>query len=73
MELADPVTLPPANVNPQAISIPKWPSDFEGQRQVIEDYNAEALNRLEQMADSDAQPDLARLDALVQSIAINTP
>lgn len=73
MELTDPVALPPANVNPQAIPIPAWPSEFEQQRQVIETYNAEALSQLEQMADSDAEPELALLDALVQSIEINTP
>lgn len=73
MELADPVTLPPANVNPQAIPIPEWPSDFEQQREVIEAYNAEALTRLEQMADSDPRPSLALLDALVQSIQVDKP
>lgn len=72
MEL-DGFALPPANLNPQAIAIPEWPSDFEQQRQVIEAYNTEALDRFEQMHDSDASPDLTLLDKLVQSIQIGTP
>jgi len=67
------ITLPPTNINPQAIAIPEWPSDFEQQRQVIEDYNTEALQRFEQMSESDALPNLALLDALVQSIEVSKP
>jgi hypothetical protein len=73
MELANPVTLPPTNLNPQAIAIPEWPSDFEQQRQIIEAYNAEALSRLEQMPDREALPNIALLDELVQSIQVSKP
>lgn len=73
MELADPVTRPPANLNPESIAIPEWSNDYEQQRQVIEAYNAEALSRLEQMPDSDALPDIALLDELVQSIQVSKP
>jgi hypothetical protein len=72
MEL-DGFSLPPVNLNPQAISIPEWPSDFEAQRQVIEAYNTEALQRFEQMSDSEVSPDLALLDQLVQSIQVRQP
>ena len=73
MELAAPMTYPPVNLNPQAIAVPEWPSDYEQQRQVIDSYNAEALSRFEQMPDSDALPDIAPLDELVQSIQVSTP
>ena len=66
-------SLPPVNLNPQAIPVPEWPVDFEAQRQVIEAYNAEALQRFEQMSDSDASPNLALLDGLVQSIRVSQP
>jgi hypothetical protein len=66
-------TLPPNNINPQAIAIPEWPSSFEQQRQVIEAYNNEALQRFEQMSDSDVFPNLALLDQLVQSIQVSQP
>lgn len=72
MEL-DGFALPPANLNPQAIAIPEWPSDFEQQRQVIEAYNAEAFVRFEQMQDSDASPDITLLDKLAKSIQVGTP
>lgn len=72
MEL-DGFTLPPVNVNPQAIAIAAWTDDFEGQRQVIEAYNTEALGHFEQMSDSDALPNLGLLDALVQSIQVSRP
>ena len=66
------ITLPPNNVNPSAMTV-EWPSDFEQQRQVIEAYNGEALNRFEQMSDSDAFPNLALLDQMVQSIEVSKP
>lgn len=66
-------TLPPNNINPQAIAIPEWPSGFEQQRQVIEAYNAEALQRFEQMSESEAFPDLALLDQLIRSIEVSQP
>ena len=66
-------TLPPNNINPSAIAIAEWPTDYEQQRQVIEMYNNEALQRFEQMSDSDAFPNLALLDQLVQSIEIRQP
>ena len=66
------ITLPPNNVNPSAITV-EWPSDFEQQRQVIEAYNGEALERFEQMSDSDAFPNLALLDQMVQSIEVSKP
>lgn len=72
MELDNPV-LPPANLNPQAISIPEWPGDFEQQLKIIETYNAEALDRFDQMAESDASPNLTSLDELVQSILVIRP
>jgi hypothetical protein len=67
------ITLPPNNANPEAIAIAGWPSDFEQQRQVIDAYNSEALKRFEQMADSDAFPNLGLLDQMVQSIEVNKP
>jgi hypothetical protein len=73
MELADYGALPPNNLNPQAIAIPDWPSDFTEQVKVVEAYNGEALRRLNEMKDGDAQPDLAQLDALVQSIRVDMP
>jgi hypothetical protein len=72
MEL-DGFTLPPHNINPSAIPISTWPSDFEQQRPVIESYNNEALQRFEQMSDSDVFPKLSLLDELVQSIQVNQP
>jgi hypothetical protein len=72
MEL-DGFTLPPNNINPNAIAISNWPSSYEQQRQVIEAYNNEGLQRFEQMSDSDVFPNLALLDRLVQSIQVNQP
>ena len=72
MEL-DGISLPPANLNLQAIAIPAWPGDYEGQRQIIEEYNTEALRLFEQMSDTEALPNLALLDRLVQSIRIGQP
>jgi hypothetical protein len=72
MEL-DGIALPPTNLNPQAIAISEWPSDFELQRQIIEAYNAEALDRFEKMQENDTSPDLTLLDKLVQSIQIGAP
>jgi hypothetical protein len=69
----DGFTLPPNNINPSAIAISAWPSDFEQQRQVIEAYNNEALQRFEQMADSEVSPNLALLDQMVQSIRVSHP
>jgi hypothetical protein len=66
---SDPLT----NVNPQAIAIPDWNTDYEQQAQIIEAYNTEALSRLEQMSDSDTLPNIALLDALVQSIQVIQP
>ena len=66
-------TLPPNNINPNAIAISAWPSDFEQQHKVIEAYNNEALQRFEQMPDSDVFPKLGLLDQLVQSIQVNQP
>ena len=73
MELADPFTLPPNNINPEAIAFPEWPQEYEQQTEVIKAYNHEALSRLEQMADSEATPGLAALDNLVQSIKVMGP
>jgi hypothetical protein len=67
------ITLPPSNINPNAIAIADWPSDFERQRQVIEAYNNQALQRFEQMSDSDVFPNLALLDEMVQSIQVGQP
>jgi hypothetical protein len=64
---------PLSNVNPQAIAIPGWPAEYEQQVSIIEAYNTEALSRLEQMSDADALPNIALLDALVQSIEVNKP
>ena len=64
---------PLTNVNSQAIAIPGWPNDYEQQVQIIEAYNAEALSRLDQMSGGDALPNIALLDALVQSIYVNQP
>jgi hypothetical protein len=72
MEL-DGISLPPNNLNSQAIPIPEWPSDFEQQRKVIESYNTEALSRFEAMSDSDALPDIALVDALVESVQVSKP
>jgi hypothetical protein len=72
MEL-DGFTLPPNNINPSAIAISAWPSDFEQQRQVIEAYNNEALQRFEQMSDSEVFPNLTLLDQMVQSIQVSQP
>jgi hypothetical protein len=72
MEL-DEITLPPNNLNAQAIPVPEWPNDYEQQRKVIENYNAEALSRFETMSDSDALPDIALLDALVESVQVSKP
>jgi hypothetical protein len=67
------ITLPPININPNAITIAEWPSEYEDQRRVIEIYNNEALQRFEQISDSDVFPKLALLDQLVQSIQVNQP
>ncbi len=67
------LTLPPNNINPNAIAISAWPSDFEQQHKVIEAYNNEALQRFEQMSDSDVFPKLGLIDQLVQSIQVNQP
>ena len=72
MEL-DGFSLPPNNINPSAIAISTWTSSFEQQGQVIQAYNNEALQRFEQMTDSDAFPNLALLDELVKSIQVNQP
>ena len=66
-------TLPPVNLNPESIAIPEWPSDYEEQRQVIDAYNAEALQRFEKMSDGDVFPSLALLDQFVQSIEVSQP
>ena len=62
---------PRTNSNPQAIAIPDWPAGYEQQGKIIEAYNAEALNRLEQMKNNEALPNIANLDALVQSLQVN--
>ena len=67
------ITLPPNNINPNAIAISDWPSDIEQQRQVIEAYNNEALQRFEKMSVSDVLPNLALLDQMVQSIQVSQP
>jgi len=72
MEL-DNSLLPPVNLNPQAITISEWPAEYEQQFKVIEAYNTEANSRFEQMKDSDASPNIALLDALVQSIQVEKP
>ena len=71
MELSgsDPLT----NINPEAIAISNWPQDYFQQGPIIEAYNAEALHRLEQMSDSEALPNIAILDKLVQSIQVSQP
>jgi len=66
-------TLPPNNINPGAIAVPEWPGDYEQQRKVIEAYNNEALQRFQEMSDSEVLPDLALLDQLVQSMEIRQP
>jgi hypothetical protein len=73
MEPAAPMIYPPVNLNPQAIAVPEWPSDYEQQRRVIDAYYAEALSRLVHMPVSDALPVIALLDELVQSIQVSTP
>lgn len=67
------ISLPPDNINPQAIAIQEWPAEYEDQRRVIESYNNEALQRFEQMSDAEASPDIALLDGLVQSIQVGRP
>ena len=67
------ITLPPNNINPSAIAIADWPSEYEDQRRVVEIYNNEALQRFEQMSDSEAFPNLALLDQLVESIQVSQP
>ncbi|HEY3475901.1 MAG TPA: hypothetical protein VGK56_14920, partial [Anaerolineales bacterium] len=67
------ISLPPKNINQNAIPIAEWPNSYEQQRQVIEAYNAEALQRFEQMSDSESFPDLAWLDQMVQSIQVSRP
>jgi hypothetical protein len=64
---------PNTNANAHAISIPSWPGDYTEQTKIIKAYNAEALHRFDQMAESDFTPDLAALDALVKSIQIVSP
>jgi hypothetical protein len=71
MELSRPDPL--TNLNPQAIAIPGWPNDYQQQAPIVDAYNTEALSRLEQMSDRDALPNIALLDALVQSIQVNKP
>jgi hypothetical protein len=67
------ITLPPKNINQNAIAIAEWPNSYEQQRRVIEAYNAEALQRFEQMSGREAFPDLAFLDQMVQSIQVSQP
>jgi len=62
--------LPPTNLNPPAIAISEWPSDYDQQVKVIDAYNTEALSRFKQMKDNDASPNIALLDALVESIRV---
>lgn len=64
---------PASNTNPLAIAIPEWPANYEQQLPIIEAYNNEALLRFEQMGDDGAFPNLALLDALVQSLQITSP
>ena len=65
---------PRSNLNAQAIAIPDWPVDhFDAQMQIVKDYNAQALARFDTLTDSDVSPNLALLDALVQSIEIDRP
>jgi hypothetical protein len=66
-------SVPPNNINPQAFAVPEWPSSSEQQRQVIDAYNNEALQRFEQMSDRDVFPNLALLDQMVQSIQVSQP
>jgi len=72
MEL-DGSTLPPNNLNAQAISIPGWPEDFDQQLEVIKAYNTEALARFEKMSESDALPEITIMDALVESLRVDQP
>jgi len=65
--------LPPVNINAQSIAISGWPVDYDQQVEVIKTYNTEALSRFDQMGDGDAQPNIALLDALVQSIQVELP
>ena len=64
---------PTTNVNPHAISIPNWSSDPYKEGAIIKTYNEEALRRFEKMSDSDFTPNLAALDALVESLEITSP
>jgi hypothetical protein len=66
-------SLPPINSNLNAIALPEWPSSSEQQRQVIDAYNNEALQRFEQMSESDVFPNIALLDELLQSIQVSKP
>ena len=62
---------PGTNINPLAIAIPEWGSDYEQQRQIIDAYNQEAVHRF-----NDAEsitPGLPLLDALVGSLTIEIP
>jgi len=64
---------PRTNRNTQAIAIPEIPSDYEGMRKIIDDYNQEALRRFDPMTDAEFSPSLQSLDALMSSLAIAAP
>lgn len=64
---------PSSNVNPSAIPVAEWPSEYEKQLQVVDAYNTEALLRFEQMGEDGTFPSLTLLDALVQSLQVSAP
>ena len=64
---------PRTNINSQAIAIPEIPSDYEGIRKIIDDYNQEALKRFDQMTDEQFSPSLKALDALMGSLTVAAP
>lgn len=61
---------PNTNINPQAIAIPEWTSDYEQRGKIIDAYNKEALKRLEGMKASDFTPNLEAIDALIESLEL---
>jgi hypothetical protein len=64
---------PDTNTNLEAIAVPNWPDDAAQRGQIIEAYNQEALRRFAQASNGDFGPDLALLDALVQSLEVAAP
>lgn len=64
---------PDENENAAAIPVPELPSNYNELSDVIQEYNQEATQQLNQLAAADFTPSLDVLDALVASLRIEAP